>query len=464
MVDGQRLALDHRVRLEVALGQAAAGGEQRPGEVGPAGDLAVTEALEHAGELGVAGDVAGGERLAGRGVERGASRGVEHGLAEQGEDSGLVRAKGDAVEGQRPGRGHDVGERRAAVAGVDVEHPGDQPGGGHRADPDPEDLLGAGEAHDEVDHRRRRPVGADARGRDEEVVQHGGLAGLGDQGEAAAAEAGQPGLGDAGRQQGRADGVGGGAARGEQVRSGLRGGGVPRRDRPACAVRHPACCHAPEASRRPIFAGRRGRRVRTVAAVAPFEARVCRVDRGAVDVLLADGSVARAVIPHALLSAGLDDPTALPTVGDRVRVDPDGGLGVEVVEVLPRSALFVRAVADERSRVQVLAANLDVVAITAPCFPYPDLGRLERFLALAWESGSQPAVLLTKADLVADRRRPARRGDRRGPRVPGARGQRADRRGGGGGAGAVRRRADGAAGLVGGWASRACSTPSPARR
>jgi len=137
-------------------------------------------------------------------------------------------------------------------------------------------------------------------------------------------------------------------------------------------------------------------------AVAPFEARVCRVDRGAVDVLLADGSVARAVIPHALLAAGLDDPTALPTVGDRVRVDPDGGLGVEVVGVLPRSALFVRAVADERSRVQVLAANLDVVAITESCFPYPDLGRLERFLALAWESGSQPAVLLTKADLVAD--------------------------------------------------------------
>jgi len=136
--------------------------------------------------------------------------------------------------------------------------------------------------------------------------------------------------------------------------------------------------------------------------VAPFEARVCRVDRGAVDVLLADGSVARAVIPHALHAAGLDDPAALPTVGDRVRVDPDGGLGVEVGEVLPRSALFVRAVADERSRVQVLAANLDVVAITLACFPYPDLGRLERFLALAWESGSQPAVLLTKSDLVAD--------------------------------------------------------------
>jgi ribosome biogenesis GTPase len=31
-----------------------------------------------------------------------------------------------------------------------------------------------------------------------------------------------------------------------------------------------------------------------------------------------------------------------------------------------------------------------------------DLGRLERFLSLAWESGAQPVVALTKADLVPD--------------------------------------------------------------
>lgn len=31
-----------------------------------------------------------------------------------------------------------------------------------------------------------------------------------------------------------------------------------------------------------------------------------------------------------------------------------------------------------------------------------DLGRIERFLALAWESGAQPLVVLTKADLVPD--------------------------------------------------------------
>ena len=32
----------------------------------------------------------------------------------------------------------------------------------------------------------------------------------------------------------------------------------------------------------------------------------------------------------------------------------------------------------------------------------PDLGRIERLVALAWESGAQPVVVLTKADLVGD--------------------------------------------------------------
>ena len=54
------------------------------------------------------------------------------------------------------------------------------------------------------------------------------------------------------------------------------------------------------------------------------------------------------------------------------------------------------------SQQQVLAANVDVLAICEPCHPSPAAGRIERLLALAWESGSHPAVLLTKADLSPD--------------------------------------------------------------
>jgi ribosome biogenesis GTPase len=35
-------------------------------------------------------------------------------------------------------------------------------------------------------------------------------------------------------------------------------------------------------------------------------------------------------------------------------------------------------------------------------YPDPDLGRVERFLALAWESGAQPRLVLTKSDLGPD--------------------------------------------------------------
>jgi ribosome biogenesis GTPase len=57
-------------------------------------------------------------------------------------------------------------------------------------------------------------------------------------------------------------------------------------------------------------------------------------------------------------------------------------------------------VARGASRGQVLAANIDIVYIAEPAVHDVDLGRVERLLALAWESGAQPVVLITKADLT----------------------------------------------------------------
>jgi len=48
------------------------------------------------------------------------------------------------------------------------------------------------------------------------------------------------------------------------------------------------------------------------------------------------------------------------------------------------------------------AANVDLAVVVEGLHPEPDLGRIERFLALAWESGATPLVVLTKADLVPD--------------------------------------------------------------
>lgn len=135
---------------------------------------------------------------------------------------------------------------------------------------------------------------------------------------------------------------------------------------------------------------------------APYEAegllpgRVVRVDRGQCDVVTADGPL-RAdtafVTPH--------DPLRVVCTGDWVAVEP-GGNPRYVRTCLPRRTAFVRSTSSQRSEGQILAANVDHAVIAVSLAVELDLGRIERFLALAWESGAQPVVVLTKADLVPD--------------------------------------------------------------
>jgi ribosome biogenesis GTPase / thiamine phosphate phosphatase len=129
-------------------------------------------------------------------------------------------------------------------------------------------------------------------------------------------------------------------------------------------------------------------------------ARVTRVDRGVCTALATDGSL-RASLSGDLLAAAAADPTALPCAGDWlvVRHWPDGRTTAEAV--LPRRTMIVRAGTGLRSTGQVLAANLDAVAVVEPMDPSPDVARIERLLALAWESGARPLLVLTKADLAA---------------------------------------------------------------
>jgi ribosome biogenesis GTPase / thiamine phosphate phosphatase len=72
-----------------------------------------------------------------------------------------------------------------------------------------------------------------------------------------------------------------------------------------------------------------------------------------------------------------------------------------VTEVLPRRATLVRHAAGNKTVPQTLAANVDDVFITVAADRGVSLGRIERFLALAWESGAAPVVVLTKRDLLA---------------------------------------------------------------
>ncbi|MEU2924424.1 ribosome small subunit-dependent GTPase A [Streptomyces sp. NPDC007251] len=124
--------------------------------------------------------------------------------------------------------------------------------------------------------------------------------------------------------------------------------------------------------------------------------RVVRVDRGQCDIVTADGTVradTEFVVPR--------DPMRVVCTGDWVAVDPEGDPRY-VRAYLPRRTAFVRSTSSKRSEGQILAANVDHAVVAVSLAVDLDLGRVERFLALAWESGAQPVVVLTKADLVPD--------------------------------------------------------------
>jgi len=135
---------------------------------------------------------------------------------------------------------------------------------------------------------------------------------------------------------------------------------------------------------------------------AATTARVARVDRGAVDLLTQHGRT-RATISAALAGAAATDSERLPCVGDYVRLAQlaDGRFVVD--DVLPRRTAITRAsVSPGSSHRQVLAANVDLVAVAEPLDAAPNLSRVERLLALAWDSGATPVVVATKTDRAGD--------------------------------------------------------------
>ncbi len=121
--------------------------------------------------------------------------------------------------------------------------------------------------------------------------------------------------------------------------------------------------------------------------------RVVRIDKGGITVSLHGDDELLVVAAKAVRRV---------VVGDMCGVDADAGR-IEVI--LPRRTVFERrspgVSRDElRLRARAVAANMDLVYVLQPLDPGLNTGRLARELVLAWESGAQPVVVLTKADLV----------------------------------------------------------------
>lgn len=99
---------------------------------------------------------------------------------------------------------------------------------------------------------------------------------------------------------------------------------------------------------------------------------------------------------HVVCEAGFVEARAhpLPAVGDWVVLD---AAAEAVVDVLPRWSALTRG-RGEQAQAQVLAANVDVVAIAVPLDRPISLNRIERELVIAWEAPASALVVLTKAD------------------------------------------------------------------
>ena len=90
------------------------------------------------------------------------------------------------------------------------------------------------------------------------------------------------------------------------------------------------------------------------------------------------------------------------SVGDWILLDSSGDSSASFVRLLERFSLFSRKAAGEKAHVQLIASNIDTVFIVSSMNQDFNLNRIERYLALANETGVEPVIVLTKSDLCED--------------------------------------------------------------
>ena len=105
-----------------------------------------------------------------------------------------------------------------------------------------------------------------------------------------------------------------------------------------------------------------------------------------------------AVVAGRLHASGEPGP---PVIGDWVGLDTSQDTAVIRI-VLARRSILERRRPGGGERVQRIAANVDRVLVVESFERGPNVRRLERAVALAWNGGATPVIVLSKADLVPD--------------------------------------------------------------
>jgi ribosome biogenesis GTPase len=130
-------------------------------------------------------------------------------------------------------------------------------------------------------------------------------------------------------------------------------------------------------------------------------ARVVREDRQVYTVVGEQGTLAAEVTGK--LRHEAESTSDFPAVGDWVAIQPRADEGKATIHaVLPRKSAFIRKEAGVRTEGQVLAANVDTVFLVVGLDHDFNPRRIERYLAVAWDSGATPVVVLNKADVCPE--------------------------------------------------------------
>jgi len=139
--------------------------------------------------------------------------------------------------------------------------------------------------------------------------------------------------------------------------------------------------------------------------------RVTEVRREQYTVVTAHGEVA-AVLKGAFRHSAADG--EFPCAGDFVLLQHNESGASGIAALLPRRTKFSRtnyaghaASYAKTALEQVVAANFDYVFILSSLNRDFKVSRIARYVTQAWQSGAQPVVVLTKADLMADCDTPA---------------------------------------------------------
>jgi len=93
-----------------------------------------------------------------------------------------------------------------------------------------------------------------------------------------------------------------------------------------------------------------------------------------------------------------------PVVGDWVTAEP-GPTKTDpwsIIALYPRRSCISRGAAGTGGTEQILASNVDKVWIVHGLDRAFNPSRLERYLAVVWEGGASPEIILTKSDIVDD--------------------------------------------------------------